>query len=49
MVLLSATPIKNKADDVVELLNYMKLCYDKTSPLLLKKDYFNYGNYVEDI
>jgi hypothetical protein len=30
LLLLTATPVKNKADDIIELLNYLRLANNKT-------------------
>lgn len=47
LVMLSATPIKNKVDDILEIMNF--ICLIKGKTLYRKTDLFEYGKYVDEI
>ncbi|KAL4496034.1 hypothetical protein ABPG72_015456 [Tetrahymena utriculariae] len=47
LIMLSATSIKNKIDDILEIINYT--CLIKGKQPYKKTDLFEYGKYVDDI
>ena len=42
-LLLTATPMKNRADNIVDLLNILRVCNNSKNTIINKSDIFQYG------
>ncbi len=49
ILLLTATPMKNKADNIIDLINILRVCNNSQNKLLLKSEIFEYKDYVDQI
>ena len=47
--MLTATPMKNRADNIIDLLNILRVCNNKNNKLITKNEIFDYFNYVDSI
>ena len=45
--MLTATPMKNKADNIIDLINILRVCNNPNNKLIQKSEIFEYGKYVD--
>jgi hypothetical protein len=48
-MLLSATIMKNRADNIVDILNILRCIGNSNYELIQKKEIFDYGKYIDSI
>ena len=46
---MTATPMKNRADNIIDLLNILRASNNPKNKLISKAEIFDYGKYVDDI
>ena len=49
LLILSATIMKNRADNIVDILNLLRCVGNENYELIEKKSIFSYGKYIDDV
>ncbi len=49
LILLSATPMKNRVDDIIDIINILRLAQNANNRILNTKEIFDVSGHVDDI